>query len=277
MALSISVVIPTCDRHDYLLKAIECVLAQSRPADEIIVVNNGAAHLPAGMLPDSITVLELSPYVGVARARNQGVDLAMGDYVAFLDDDDLWESEYLQKVSVEIEAKQPDCLVTRLDKLFDGTIFPYKNAAGKLNLPNLFVMNPGVGGQTTVVRRTAFIELSGYDLALPPSEDKSLIIDLLLEGRSVIAAPHIQAILRIHQGPRLTDANSIQKGTSEFLKKYGVLMSFAQRNFNMTKIYYYRYLNRPNRADYYNYLFHFGFNVFFRTFDKAIPAAPRLS
>lgn len=50
----VSVVIPTCDRNTYLIEAVQCVLNQARPADEIIVVNNGCKPLPAQLLPMSV-------------------------------------------------------------------------------------------------------------------------------------------------------------------------------------------------------------------------------
>jgi glycosyltransferase involved in cell wall biosynthesis len=273
----ISVVIPTCDRPNTLIEAVNCVLDQSYPAHEIIVVNNGGQSLDDQLIPRQVKVYELPPYVGVSQARNLGVTLATSDYVALLDDDDLWELDYLNKVAIVIEKHRPDCIITRLDRLVDGQIYPYKNADGKLDLATLFVSNPGVGGQTTIVRRQSFIQVSGYDIKLKTSEDKALIIELLINGYSIVTAPHIQAIVREHYGSRLSNAESMHEGISRFVNKYGKLMSRPQRNFNLVKIYYYRYLAKRHTLDYYHYWLRFLLHSLYRKVNSTLPDAPKLS
>ena len=273
----ISVVIPTCDRPDTLIEAVNCVLDQSYPAHEIIVVNNGGQPLDDKLLPPKVKVQELPPYAGVSQARNLGVTLAKGEYVAFLDDDDLWEADYLKKAATVIEEHHPDCIITRLDKWVDGQILPYKNADGKLDLETLFVENPGIGGPTTIVRRQAFIEVAGYDINLKTGEDKVLIIDFLIKGYSITTAPSIQAICFEHSGSRLTDAESMYKGISGFLYKYGRLMSLPQRNFNLVKVYYYRYLAERHPLDYGLYWFRYIFHRLYNKVNPVLPDAPMLS
>ena len=276
MSTGISVVIPTCDWPGLLLEAVNCVLDQSCPAHEIIVVNNGGKPLDESRLPRPVQLCELPPYAGVSRARNQGVTRATGDYVAFLDDDDLWELNYLEKLAAVIEEQHPDCIVTRLDTQVDGQIVPYKNAAGKLNLANLLVRNPGTSGSSTVVRREPFFQVSGYDPELKHGEDTALIIDLLIKGYSIVAAPHIQAIMRGHAGPCLRDARSRPDSIGRFLQKYGKLMSWSQRNYNFTKFYYRRYHTQGHPLDLYQYWFRFQIHRFIRKLDPTLPSAPRL-
>ncbi len=275
--LTISVVIPTCDRPDYLGEAVACVLEQSRPADEIIVVNNGGALLGPNLLPERVIIHEMASYIGASRARNQGVTLAKGDYIAFLDDDDLWEPNYLQKVASIIEKQQPDCIVARLDKLVDGQVYPYKNADNKLNLATLFVRNPGVGGQVTIIRRQTFNSIFGYDQNLVTGEDKALIIDLLLNGYSIVTAPHVQAIIRIHNSLRLSDPETMQEGVFNFLKKYSKNMSLAQKNYNWLKVYFYRYRVNPTRHNYFFYQTHYFMHVLFCKKYQYLPIAPKIA
>ncbi len=273
---TISVVIPTCDRLDFLKETVQCVIEQSRPADEIIVVNNGKAPLPQAYLPENIKVLELAPYVGVSRARNEGVAVASGDYIAFQDDDDLWEKDYLKKVASLIKQENPDCIITRKDKLYDNKIMPYKNASGKLNLPVLFTINPGIGGPTTIVKREIFNTLGGYDTSLPTSEDKALIIDLIIKGYGVKAASNIQAIIRVHGGSRLTNSEFMDKGIKAFVKKYSNHMTFAQRNFNWLKVYYHRYRSNKGFVSLIKFKIRCYVNNVLRTFDTSLPASLKL-
>jgi glycosyltransferase involved in cell wall biosynthesis len=272
----ISVVIPTCDRPDTLIEAVNCVLGQSYSAREIIVVNNGGQPLEGQLLPPPVKVYELQPYVGVSHARNLGVEEASGDYVAFLGDDDLWESDYLKKAAAVVEEHHPDCIITRLDKLVDGKVYPHKNADGKLDLATLLVTNPGSSGSSTIVRRDAFTQVSGYDLELKNGQDKALIIDFLINKYSVVTAPHIQAILREHAGLRLRNASSKAGSVYRFVQKYAKLMSPPQKNFNLVRFYYHRYLIERRPFDYFQYWIRFLLHRFYCKVNPALPAAPKL-
>jgi glycosyltransferase involved in cell wall biosynthesis len=104
---SVSAVIPTHNCARYLPDAIESVLAQSRPADEILVIDDGSTDETEEVLRayrDRITVLHQAK-AGVSAARNAGIAHATGDWIAFLDADDVWESE---KLSRQLEALDGD-------------------------------------------------------------------------------------------------------------------------------------------------------------------------
>ncbi len=89
---TVSVVIPSHNRPQLLVKAVESVLAQDAPT-EIIVIDDGSQPPVAtdGVLADpAVQVIRNEPAAGPTRARNQGIDAATGRYIAFLDDDDVW-------------------------------------------------------------------------------------------------------------------------------------------------------------------------------------------
>lgn len=98
----VSVVIPTCDRPDELARAVRSVSAQSITDLEIIVVVTGrdpdaTAAALAGIAEPRLRQLYLTPPVGPARARNAGVRIALGRYIALLDDDDEWTPDKLDR------------------------------------------------------------------------------------------------------------------------------------------------------------------------------------
>ncbi len=106
---SISVVVPTFNRPAYLVEAVASVLAQTIPAAELIVVDDGSTQDYTDCLApfrDRVTYMRQSN-AGIGAARNTGVALAAGDFLAFLDDDDLWLPE---KLACQIAAfrQQPD-------------------------------------------------------------------------------------------------------------------------------------------------------------------------
>ena len=235
--MKISCIIPTCDRPDFLPETLQSVFRQTVRPHEIIVVNNGGGPLS---LPDDyssrVRVFTIPPYAGVAQARNFGAAVAAGDVLAFLDDDDSWSQEYLHHASQAIAAGAA-CVISRLDRLVDGNGQSYKNAQGKISTEHIFVHNPGITGSNTVITKDAFFAVHGYNPKLPPSEDKSLVLELLFRGLSVVALPDNQAIIRQHPHGRLSDPAKLAEGVSQFVRTYGNRMTGKQRRQNLLKVY----------------------------------------
>ncbi|MEO0620454.1 MAG: glycosyltransferase family A protein [Pseudomonadota bacterium] len=97
--ISVSTIIPVFNDQRSAEIALRSVFAQTRPSDEIIVVDDGSD--PAFVLPDAapahnIRVLR-QPNGGPAAARNAGIDAATGTHIAFLDSDDVWLEQKLEK------------------------------------------------------------------------------------------------------------------------------------------------------------------------------------
>ena len=97
-AVSVSLVIPLYNKGEHVAACLRSVLAQSHPAMELLVIDDGstddgAAQMLALQAPSVRLVSQ--PNAGVSVARNRGIALAQGDVVAFLDADDLLHPEYL--------------------------------------------------------------------------------------------------------------------------------------------------------------------------------------
>lgn len=98
-AARVSVIIPAYKAARTIARAVESVLAQTWPAHEVIVIDDGSPDDIAGSLApfgSAVTLLR-QPNGGAASARNRGIEHATGDFIAFLDADDYWESEKLAK------------------------------------------------------------------------------------------------------------------------------------------------------------------------------------
>jgi len=111
--MQVSVIIPTFNRWPTLCRAVDSVLAQTRPADEIIVVDDGsnddtATHLRAKYGPAIQQINQQN--CGVSAARNRGIELARGSWIALLDSDDEWLP---QKLSTQVEMiKSQMCAIS---------------------------------------------------------------------------------------------------------------------------------------------------------------------
>ena len=98
--VKVSVVIPVFSREHTIKRAIDSVLAQSYPADEVIVVDDDSTDGTMNMLRNygrKIKVLLLSENAGPSKARNEGVRYAKNEWIAFIDSDDEWETDKLKK------------------------------------------------------------------------------------------------------------------------------------------------------------------------------------
>ena len=91
---SIAAVIPAHNRERLIERAIGSVLAQERPADEVIVVDDGSSDQTGALVEqygDRVTLIS-QPQSGVSVARNTGVEKCSSDFIAFLDSDDIWNA-----------------------------------------------------------------------------------------------------------------------------------------------------------------------------------------
>jgi glycosyltransferase involved in cell wall biosynthesis len=122
MALgTISVIIPTFNRTRFLEEAVESVLAQTRRAAEILIIDDGsdARFKPRlrqiARKDPRITLHSLPRNSGVSSARNKGLELARGDYLCFMDDDDLVPRRLFERTGAELDSNPAT----------DGTICSY--------------------------------------------------------------------------------------------------------------------------------------------------------
>src|ERR1700678_803249 len=96
---TISVIIPTYNRADLIGQALESALAQTHPADEIIVVDDGSTDDTERVVAQYAGQVRYMRQVnaGPSAARNRGIQAASGDFIALLDSDDLWVKDRLER------------------------------------------------------------------------------------------------------------------------------------------------------------------------------------
>ncbi len=102
---TVTAAIPVHDGEAYLAEAIESVLAQDRPCEQLVVVDNGSTDASAAIAAGYAEVeLVAEPRLGIGAARNAAVAAARGELIAFLDADDLWEPGKTARQLAALEA-----------------------------------------------------------------------------------------------------------------------------------------------------------------------------
>ena len=173
---SISVVIPTYNRSHTLARALDSVIAQSVQPLEIIVIDDGSTDdtgtLVKSQYPD-VKLYRQSNH-GVSHARNRGIELANGEWIAFLDSDDAWYPGKLEAQLRELE-RNPSIRLCHTDEhwIRNGKRinqrFRHEKRGGRIFqhcLP-LCAISPSA----SLIRRNVFTDMGNFDEDLPACED----------------------------------------------------------------------------------------------------------
>ncbi len=175
----ISVIIPTFNRADVLPRALHSILNQSRPADEIIVVDDGSNDKTGLIMQQQFPQLRYiyQQNKGVSHTRNVGIRQAKGDWIAFLDSDDEW---LVDKLSHQCNAlsQNPAIKVCHTEEIWirRGRRVNQMNKHQKKGgwifqhcLP-LCAMSPS----SILIHRSVFEQSGLFDESLPACEDYDL-------------------------------------------------------------------------------------------------------
>ncbi len=201
-AARVSAVIPTYNRGPLIARAIDSVLAQSRPPDEIVVVDDGSVDDTAERIAP---YLDRVRYVrqenaGSSAARNRGVEEAVHPWIAFLDSDDHWRPDHLRRMVNAIEATGGAARFYFGDTLGSGTEGgrSFWELAG-LEIDGPYLLAPDASDwvmrsiqptmlQSSVFRRSAYRAVGGLDPAIALRHDTLLFFRLGLGGPACAVA-----------------------------------------------------------------------------------------
>lgn len=186
--MRVSVVIPTYNRASLVERAVASVCAQTLPALEILVVDDGSTDGTAERLADRFPAVEVlrQRNRGVSAARNLGISCGTGEWIALLDSDDEWLPEKLERQCAALAAA-PEHKIVHCDEIWirgGRRVNPrvkHRKSGGWIFercLP-LCAISPSA----VLLQRRLLVEHGGFDEALPACEDYDLWLRLSARER----------------------------------------------------------------------------------------------
>ena len=222
----VSVIIPTYNRKEFLLKAVDDVLNQTYKEIEIIVVDDSKedcqAKLNALMKKDTkkaLIYIHNNKPMNASTSRNIGLETSSGNYIAFLDDDDNWHPEKIEK-QLELMHEHPDCpLVTcgSLDLRYGRRYEDYPPVC--VTQKDMFKSFSYSCTSAYLFRRNSLILSGGFDEDLPSAQEYELALRVAIyhNPRSV---PELLVTQNTSEGQISTNWKNKRKGINKVFKKY---------------------------------------------------------
>ncbi len=236
-SVTVSVIIPAYNVRDYIGRAIDSVLAQIRQPDEIIVVDDGSTDDTAEKVKsfgDKVNYI-YQENRGVSAARNTGIKAASSEWIAFLDGDDEWLPQYLEK-QTELIKRNPDlmwsagnylrclCNENRCNANLNATVIR-KLLKNKDYFENYFYMSRKEATgciDTVMIRREVFGQVGMFDEKYVLAEDTDMFwrityrwpkVGFVAEALSIY---HMARPGAASQAPRSSSITAL----SQFLQKH---------------------------------------------------------
>ena len=199
--MNVSLIIPAFNAAPVLEETLDSVAGQTRPPDEVIVVNDGSTD-------ETVAVAEAhrlrprvisTPNAGAANALNLGIRKAAGDFLCFLDADDLWEP---RKNELQLEHLQADSSVDGVLGQSVAFLCPSVPSEAAARLKYVAGVQPGYLLGTMMMRRSWFVD---HELLMDPALRTGYFIEWFRQAR--------QRNIRTHMMESLVHRRRIRPGT----------------------------------------------------------------
>src|SRR5919202_353647 len=221
----ISVIIPAYNAEKTIKQTIESVLNQTFSDFEIIVINDGSQDSTleiVSSIPDPRIKVFSYPNAGPQKSRNRGWGNASGEYVSFLDADDLWTPDKLEAQLKALQENPAAAVAYSWTDYIDesGNSFPQSNHGNfsghvfvKLLLAD-FVGN----GSNPLIQKQALVEVGGFDESLVAGQDWDMWVRLA-SRYPFVAVPVVQILYRVSGNSWSTNLERREAGFKRVIEK----------------------------------------------------------
>lgn len=244
---TVSVVTPTYNRARFLPDAIASILAQTYADLELIILDDGSVddtrEVLEPFLADERVRYFYQENQGQSHARNRALGQASGDFVAFLDSDDVWSSDKLENQLAVFEAHPEVDIVHGDEALIDerGAVTSRRNMkrySGRIT--RYLLADNSVSITTALVKRRCFDEMGGFDTSIGVADDYELWLRfsaryLFYYEPGIVAFYRVMADQISSDKQRRFAANELI--IKRFLEQYDDVLSPAERRWGLARFY----------------------------------------
>jgi len=271
--VQISVILPVYNGEVFLDETIQSILKQSYKIHEIIIIDDGSTDSSYSIIEkyagDVIVLRQTNS--GQSAARNYGVSYATGNFLAFIDQDDIWYDNHLQILvnNIESTSQRPiGWIYSNLDQIDHTGKMIYFDvfrkiphvAHPKTSLLDCIRTDMFVLPSSALVSRAAFDHVGGFDERLIGCEDDDLFLRIFISGFHNIYVPISTLKWRIHSSSS-SHSTSMGKSRLIYVEKlvdlfkdqsiddYNITKDIIGPRFNHLFVYdYFRGLENKNRS-----------------------------
>lgn len=252
----VSVIIPTYKRNDFLQRAVDSVLNQTYRSIEVVVVDDNEPNSSYRLATEKVLekyknitnfrLLKNYKNLGGGLARNQGIIHSTGDYISFLDDDDIYLPD---KISIQIQymkENQLDLSFTDVrmhnsdDKLVDFRGHTYVKSLLNNDLLKQHLLHHLTPTATYMYKRESILSIGGFD-DLKMGQEFMLMLKSIESGMKIGYVPVANVIQYLHEGERISVGSNKINGEVQLYK-------FKQKYFDLLNIREKRYIKFRHHA-----------------------------
>jgi glycosyltransferase involved in cell wall biosynthesis len=253
----VSVVIPLYNKESYIIQTLQSVMNQTYPNIECIIVDDGSTDKSVAITSKFISDNKLSWRLisqinsGQTKARNRGIHQAQGEYIAFLDSDDLWPAD---KIELQVEAFEDNpksVLILSSYAIFSEEksiprVVRHKKSK-KMNTRWLDMRGFGGGLESLgLVRKKTLDQIGLFDESLSTSSGLDLSLRLEKVGE-IVLLPEVCLYYRLSSGQWHTNMDPLVKDMEILAHRYGGKRRTRIRNFQASYFYWTNQSNRFSR------------------------------
>jgi glycosyltransferase involved in cell wall biosynthesis len=232
MQLDVSVVIPAYNAARFIAMAIDSALSQASPPKEILVVDDGSNDNTQAIVSQYEKKVRYlyQPNAGPAAARNLGVREAKGEWIAFLDSDDYWDTNHLEHLMRCAEVQKEAMLIYCGKKWVDHEGRNIRDFPRQTRFPagwifsDMFIENYISSTSVVLVKRSIVLDVGGFNKKLRNAEDYDLWLRIAAIA-PIYGVPIYTVNYRRHDGNLTLQTLAVIKGHIAALKNALIMIN----------------------------------------------------